>query len=69
MAHFVCNSDGSRGGAWEAWAPLLFLDQTETAPEGLDNFFWRPPSLSQGLDDRAPPSPYLKVWICHCIII
>ena len=57
MAHFVSNSGGSSGGAWEAWAPLLFLDQTEAAPEGPKKFFWRPlrPSLSQGLDDRAPP--------------
>ena len=58
MAHFVCNSDGSRGGAWEAWAPLLFLDQTEAAPEGLKKFFWRPaPLLPQGLDDRALSLP------------
>jgi len=25
---------------------------------------WGPPS-SQGLDDRPPPTPYLKVWIRH----
>ena len=56
-AHFVSNSGGSRGGAWEACAPLLFLDQTEAAPEGRKKFFGdRPlPPLSQGLDDRAPP--------------
>ena len=28
-AHFGYNSGGSRGGAWGARAPLLFLDQTE----------------------------------------
>ena len=56
MAHFVSNSGGSRGGAWVAQAPLLFLDQTEAAPEGLKKCFWRlPPPLSQGLDDRVPP--------------
>ena len=56
-AHFVSNSGGSRGGAWEACAPLLFLDQTEAAPEGPKKIFWRPPPppLSQGLDDRVPP--------------
>ena len=55
--HFVYNSGGSRGGAWEAWAPLLFLDQTEAAPEGSKNFFGDCPlpPLSQGLEDRAPP--------------
>ena len=31
------------------------------------NFFGdRAPLLSQGLDDRPPPLPYLKVWIRHC---
>ena len=56
-AHFVYNSGRSRGGAWEAQAPLLFLDQTEAAPEGLKKCFWRlPPRLSQGLDDRVSPS-------------
>ena len=46
-AHFVSNSGGSRGGAWVAQAPLLFLDQTEAAPEGLKKCFWRlPPPLS-----------------------
>ena len=66
-AHFVSNIGGSRGGAWEAWAPLLFLGQTEA--KGRKNFFGdRPlPTLSQGLDDRLPP-PYLKVWIRHCYI-
>ena len=72
MAHFVYNSGRPRGGAWEAQAPLLFLDQTEAAPEGPKKFFWRPPRppppLSQGLDDWVLP-PYLKVWIRHCIII
>ena len=55
-AHFVYNSGGSRGGAWEARGPILFLDQTEAAPEGPKKIFWRPaPSLSQGLDDWVPP--------------
>ena len=64
MAHSVYNSGRSRGGAWEAWAPLLFLDQTEAAPEGPQNFFWRlppPPPLSQGLDDRVPPLSELLI--------
>ena len=42
-AHFVYNSGRSRGGAWEARAPLLFLDQTEAAPKAPKKFFWRPP--------------------------
>ena len=61
-AHFVSNSGGSRGGAWEARAPLLFLNQTEAAPEGPKKLFWRPapPPLSQGLDDWVPPPPPLS---------
>ena len=62
IAHFVSNSGGSRRGAWEAWAPLLFLDQTEAAPEGPKNFFvdCPLPPLSQGLEDRAPPPPRIR---------
>ena len=54
-AHFVYNSGRSRGGAWEAQAPLLFLDQTEAAPDDRKNFTGDPPppSLFQGLDDRV----------------
>ena len=50
-------------------ARLLTDFQTKMRPEGPENFFLRlpPPPLSQGLDDR-PPSPYLKVWIRHCIL-
>ena len=50
-----------RGGAWEAWAHLLFLGQTEATPKGPKKFFWRLPAppLSQGLDDRAPPPPLI----------
>ena len=53
---------GSRGGAWEARAPHLFLDQTEAAPEGPKKKFLRPghPPLSQGLDDWVPPPPHLS---------
>ena len=66
-AHFGYNSGRSRGGAWGARAPLLFLDQTEA--QGAEKFFLETaPPLSQGLDDRVAP-PYLKVWIHHCIII
>ena len=61
------NRGGSRGGAWGARAPLLFLGQTEA--QRAEKIFWRPhPHLSRGLDDRAAPL-YLKVWIRHCIII
>ena len=58
-AHFVYNSGGSRGGAWEARAPLLFLDQTEATPKEPKKFFGRlpPPPLSQGLADWVPPLP------------
>ena len=69
-AYFVYNSGGSRGGAWEARAHLLFLNQTEVAPEGPKKFFGdRPPPLSQGLDDGVPPPPHLMVWIRYCIMI
>ena len=69
MAHFVDNSGGFRGGAWEARAPLLFLDQTEAAPEGSKKFFWRPGPPYLRVWMTGCPPPYLKVWICHCIII
>ena len=50
-AHFVYNSGRSRGGAWEARAPLLFLDETEAVPKGPKKFF-------------EDPSPYyLRVWM------
>ena len=52
--HSVYNSGGFRGGAWEAGAPLLFLDQTEAAPKGPKNFF------------RRPGPPYLRVWMTGC---
>ena len=70
-AHFVYNSGRSRGEAWEARAPLLFLDQTEAAPKGRKKIFWRPPFpliSGSGWPGAPPPSPYLKVWIRHCII-
>ena len=35
-------------------APLLFLDQNE-ARRAEKFIFWRPPPLSEGLDDRPPP--------------
>ena len=56
-AHFVYKmSGGSRGGAWEARAPLLILDQTDAAPEGPKKFFLSTaPPLTQGLDDLVPP--------------
>jgi len=48
--------------------PPLFLDQTEA--RRAEKFFWRPPpSLSQGLDDRASPPSFiwLRVWIRQCL--
>ena len=52
-AHFVYNSGGSRGGAWEARAPLLFLDQLRSRPKGRKNFWETTP-------------PYLRVWMTGC---
>ena len=53
---------GSRRGARGGPGPLLFLDQTE-GRRAEKNFLGRAgdrvPSLSKGLDDRAPT--YLKV--------
>ena len=39
---------------------------TKMRPEGPNTIFWGtgPPPLSEGLDDRPPPT-YLKVWIRH----
>ena len=48
-------SGGSRGGAWGAQVPPLFLDENEVR-RAEKNFFGRPsPPLSQGLDDCPPP--------------
>ena len=49
-------------------APHLFLDQTEA--RRAEKNIWRPPPppLSQGLDNRPPTTPYLKVWIRHCFV-
>ena len=53
-AHFGYNSGRSRGEAWGVRAPLLFLDQTEAAPERAEKIFWMtgcpPPPKSEGLD-------------------
>ena len=50
----------------------LFLDQTE-ARRVEKIFFETAAPLSQGLYDRPPPFPYLKVWIrlcsCHLYIL
>ena len=51
-AHFVYNSGRSRGGAWEAQASLLFLDQSEAAPEGPQKLHWRPPPSPGPKSDR-----------------
>ena len=60
-------SGGSRGGVRGARSPLFF-DQNE-ARRAEKNFFWdRAPSLSHGLDDRPPPSPYLKDWMGGMIL-
>ena len=46
-------------------APLHYV-WTKLRPQGPKNFSGRrPPPLSKGLDNRAPP-PYLKIWIQHC---
>ena len=60
MADFVYKCGRSRGGAWEAQVPLLFLDQTEVAPEGTKIFFLEtaPPYLWM---TGCPPLPHLKV--------
>ena len=52
-------------------APPLFLDQNETRRAEKKSFGDRPPpptpTLSQGLDNRAPP--YLKVWNRHWVYL
>ena len=46
--------------------PPLLLDQTEARGAGKIFFETGAPSpFSQGVDDRPPPPPYLKVWIRH----
>ena len=50
------SSGGSRGGAWGARPPPLFLDQNEARRAEKKNWEGRGPPLSQGLDDHLPPS-------------
>ena len=52
------------GDPGEGLLPPLILDQTE-ARRAQKNFSETGPLLSKGLDDRLPPSPYLKAWIRH----
>ena len=63
-------SGGTRGGAWGPALPplIIFLEQTE-ARMAEKKFFWRQSPLSQGLDEPPPPHPYMKVWICHCVVL
>ena len=68
-AHFGYNSGGSRGGAWEARAPLLFLDQTEAQRAEKIFLVTAPPPPYLGVWMTGRPPPYLKVWIRHGIII
>ena len=49
---------------WRIHERGLFLDQTE-AQRAKKHVFETPPPLSQGLNDRAPFPPYLKVWAHH----
>ena len=49
--------------------PPLFLDQNEARRTEKIFFKAGPGPLSEGLDDRPPPPPYLKVWICHWTVI
>ena len=63
---YVCVTDPGDGSGGPGSPPHLFLDQIDA--RRAEKKFLRsppPPTLSQGLDDRAPP--YLKVWICHCV--
>ena len=60
---------------WAAWRPSPSV--AVTGPRGRPHYFqtklkknfWRPPPspLSQSLNDRTP-TPYLKVWIRHCVV-
>ena len=63
-SQFSYGRGGSRGSAH----PLLAYFYTKLRSEGPKKVFFEaaPPPLSQGIDDRAPLPPYLKVWICHC---
>ena len=58
MAHFGYNSGGSRGGAWGARVPLLFLDQTEAQRAEKIFFSGDHPSLISGSGwPGAAPAP------------
>ena len=60
---YVCVTDPGDGPGGPG-SPSLFLDQIDARRAEKKFLRSPPPTLSQGLDDRAPP--YLKVWICHC---
>ena len=55
------------GGARGAHPPLLILDQTEVR-RAEKNFFETAPPAFLRVWGPPPSSPYLKVWIRHCII-
>ena len=62
-----CCSGGSRGEARGTRPPPYF--STKMRSEGPKQIFLETgPPLSQALDDRPPPPPYLKVWIRNCIV-
>ena len=48
--------------------PPPFIFRPNLAPKGRKNVFWKPSRvpLISGSGRPPPPSPNLKVWICHC---
>ena len=42
-------------------SPLLMF-RAKWGPNGREIWFWRPPPLSQSLDDCPPPPPPLLIW-------
>ena len=63
-------SGGSRGGGQGAQAPPLYFDQNGAQRYGKKIFWDCPPPLISGFGwpARPLPPPYLKDWICHCIL-
>ena len=63
------SSGGSRGGAWGARSPPLFLDENEARKPEKKNFLRPPPRPYLRVWMTARPLPYLKVWIRHCRVL
>ena len=70
---YISGADLGEGPGGPNPTPPRYFE-TKLRPEGPKKFFWRqalprPPYLRSWMTAAPPPppSPYLKVWVRHCI--